>query len=634
MPSNTRGPVRRAQLIAPFGPGAMVVARGGVSLITAGLDHWFQREDGQGNIEISEFRVPEWRLENLLGVAGFRMPPDYRTGGPQERNIGMTVPFLRFPQWHFCPRCHLLKEFPLVQRGSVKCPRCEAEKKTRFMFQVPFVALCDRGHIQDFPWREWVHHSLRPLCDRPMRLMATGSASLSGQKVKCECGEERTLGLITGADPGGAMTHLSSHLAEGAEYLCQGRMPWLGSGAAEPCGRPLRGSLRNASNVYYAQVRSSIYLPRGHSAIERELVAEMERPPLSTNISVAADAGLQRRQILQSIRTHQEMLLTPYNDQQILAALEIVLGTSGTTTPEGGAAVAGDSIETAFRREELAVLLRERAEKELMIRCAAPGDYGSIVQGHFSRIMLVDTLRETRVLAGFTRILPGTDQPIEKLGKMLWRNQPPANAAWLPACTVHGEGILLQFSEERLRRWEAQDAVGKRITRLANTYAGLRAKRSWRERTISPRFVLLHTTAHLLMNRLTFECGYSSAALRERLYVSENAEAPMASVLIYTADGDSEGTMGGLVRMGKPGYLEPVLARALEAAGWCSADPVCMEMGNRTGQGPDSCNLAACHNCALVPETACEEFNRFLDRAAVVGDFEGTVPGYFAVDGN
>lgn len=131
------------------------------------------------------------------------------------------------------------------------------------------------------------------------------------------------------------------------------------------------------------------------------------------------------------------------------------------------------------------------------------------------------------------------------------------------------------------------------------------------------------------MNRLTFECGYSSAALRERIYVSNSNHAPMCGVLIYTADGDSEGTMGGLVRMGKPGNLEPVLIKAIENAKWCSSDPICMELGSGSGQGPDSCNLAACHNCALVPETACEEFNRFLDRGVIVGDFEGTINGYF-----
>ena len=133
------------------------------------------------------------------------------------------------------------------------------------------------------------------------------------------------------------------------------------------------------------------------------------------------------------------------------------------------------------------------------------------------------------------------------------------------------------------------------------------------------------------MNRLSFECGYSSAALRERLYISDHPSAPMAGLLIYTADGDSEGTMGGLVRMGKPGHFEPMIRRALENAEWCSADPVCREMGAQSGQGPDSCNLAACHSCALVPETACEEFNRFLDRTLVVEDVTKSDLSFFSL---
>ncbi|MFD8197664.1 Zn-binding domain-containing protein [Streptomyces wuyuanensis] len=132
---------------------------------------------------------------------------------------------------------------------------------------------------------------------------------------------------------------------------------------------------------------------------------------------------------------------------------------------------------------------------------------------------------------------------------------------------------------------------------------------------MSPRFILLHTLAHLLINQLTYECGYSSASLRERLYVSPGPDG-IAGRLIYTAAGDSEGTLGGLVRMGEPGRLEGVLENALARAAWCSSDPVCI--GSK-GQGPGSCNLAACHGCALLPETAWEECYRFLVRALVVG---------------
>ena len=48
------------------------------------------------------------------------------------------------------------------------------------------------------------------------------------------------------------------------------------------------------------------------------------------------------------------------------------------------------------------------------------------------------------------------------------------------------------------------------------------------------------------------------------------------------------------------------------------------------GQGPDSCNLAACHGCALLPETSCEEFNRFLDRGLVTGTLDEPDLGFFS----
>ena len=163
-----------------------------------------------------------------------------------------------------------------------------------------------------------------------------------------------------------------------------------------------------------------------------------------------------------------------------------------------------------------------------------------------------------------------------------------------------------------------------------NYYQAVSGRRGFEiSNELHPVFIMIHTFAHLLMNQLTFECGYSSASLRERLYFSSDDQAPMAGLLIYTAAGDSEGTMGGLVRMGQPELFYPLLQQAIRKAQWCSADPVCMELGSHGGQGPFSCNLAACHNCALVPETACEEFNRFLDRGVVTGTVEDRSLGYF-----
>ena len=122
----SRFPVRRAQLISPFGVGAMQVSRDGTSVITAGLDHWYEREDRSNDsrtIDIDEYTLEEWRLQQMLGVKEFRLPPDFRVprSGEQVPNCNLTVPFLRFPAWHFCPKCKRLVELPLIARGRQKC---------------------------------------------------------------------------------------------------------------------------------------------------------------------------------------------------------------------------------------------------------------------------------------------------------------------------------------------------------------------------------------------------------------------------------------------------------------------------------------------------------------------------------
>jgi hypothetical protein len=317
-------------------------------------------------------------------------------------------------------------------------------------------------------------------------------------------------------------------------------------------------------------------------------------------------------------------MLSLYSDDQIREGLKIILaGDQEVKTIK----VPGDDVETAFRREEYEVLRGARDEKQLLIRTNMLSEYESIAKDYFARVNLVSKLRETRALAGFSRILPENNDGLERRKAMMRRNMLPPSQSWLPAYIVYGEGIFLEFNEVRLRDWESHPAVVSRISDLDKRYRQQEPKGI--PVAVSPRLLLLHTLAHLLMNRLIFECGYGSASLCERLYVSDNKASPMAGILLYTAAGDAEGTMGGLVRMGKKGLLEPMLRRALEGAGWCSADPVCMEMALRGGQGPDSCNLAACHSCALVPETACELFNRFLDRGVVVGDLSNREIGYF-----
>ncbi len=627
-----RGPVRRGQLISPFGPGAMMILPDGVSVICGGLDHWFKDEDGgTENIDPWEYQVDEWRLAARLNVAYFSLPPDFRLVQQYsaKTNCKLTVPFLRFPQWHYCTRCGLMQRVPLVTRERLKCKECEARLgRTSYLVQVPFVAMCDAGHIQDFPWVEWVYKTAKPPeKPPPMRLVSTGSMTLAGQKVKVDGGPERTLGGITNASPDGNETDLSCLLdSSKVPYVCPGHRPWLGTEEGEGCGRPLRGTLRSAANVYFAQIHNSIYLPHSEDTTVAEAISLLEQPP----ISIVVDILRSKNNAIPTsadLRKLQRELVHGYTDRQLEQAIAIVCG--GGTPQLKQQPTAGDDDETGFRRQEYKTLFTAADFEQLVLSPANLADYKPDFSRFVSHVTLVHKLRETRALTGFTRVFADTDRDLASQQAMLRLNPPEPDKMWLPAYVVFGEGIFLSLDEQRLQQWEASPETQARIQDLVKRYQELRQARQLRDRQIGARYVLLHTLAHLLINRLTFECGYSSAAIRERLYVSENPDAPMAGVLIYTAAGDAEGTLGGLVRMGKPGRLEPLLHRALTAAQWCSADPVCMEMGQSGGQGPDSLNLAACHGCCLVPETACEEFNRLLDRGLLIGLSGNPAIGFF-----
>jgi hypothetical protein len=456
-----------------------------------------------------------------------------------------------------------------------------------------------------------------------MRLIATGGMTLAGQKVKVDGGPERTLAGITIASPDGNETDLSQQLdSQRTPYLCSGHRPWLGTEESEGCGRPLRGTLRSAANVYFAQIHSSIYLPRSEDTTVSEIISLLEQPPISTFVGILKGVGVVPTP--ENLQAQFRELVQGYTDQHLKEAIATVCSEEEQPQQQQ---TAGEGPETRFRRQEYDTLVTAADFDQLVLRPADLDRYELEFSRFFSHVTLVHKLRETRALTGFTRVFAETNHDLSSQQAMLRLN--PSEEKWLPAYTVFGEGIFLTLDEQRLQQWEAMPEIQNRVAPLVERYQALRQARHLSDRPMGARYILLHTLAHLLINRFTYECGYSSAALRERLYVSESSTAPMAGILIYTAAGDAEGTLGGLVRMGKPGRLEPLLSRALTGAQWCSADPVCMEMGQSGGQGPDSLNLAACHGCCLVPETACEEFNRLLDRGLVIGPFSNHTVGFF-----
>jgi hypothetical protein len=185
----------------------------------------------------------------------------------------------------------------------------------------------------------------------------------------------------------------------------------------------------------------------------------------------------------------------------------------------------------------------------------------------------------------------------------------------LPAVQNYGEGIFIQFNEERLNDFAKDSRIQNILNRNLNkqdqgygTYELLKKS--------GQKYFIVHSFSHLIMRELEFACGYPTASLKERLYISSEEKEFMAGILIYTADG-SEGSMGGLVSQASEHNIEKLLRNALLRGVDCSSDPLCWES---EGQGLFDFNLAACFSCSLTAETSCEVMNLGLDRRVLVDE--------------
>ncbi|MFD3349468.1 DUF1998 domain-containing protein [Alteromonas macleodii] len=626
--------VRLGQLIAPFGPGSIYTDKNGVPTVVCGLDYWFTR-DVNGCPQVSDEAkeksdIFEPRLSELLKITCFRRPPEFYYDSNNPEMSKLMVQGHRLPRWYVNNNSGRLKRFNLETQKLDK-------PETGSWRPVRFIAVCESGHMSDFPWKEWIDCTCND--NNGLMLNDSGGADLSSINVKCtQCKRSRSLaGATLIRREEGAIT--SSGLSDKG-ILCSGQRPWLGERADEPgCKSHLSGVLINQSNIYFANTASSIFLP--------ELNCNEEHLKIQSIFS-QSDSEVNQAKVMFSlgykegginilkkeIEKHWDDGATLPDDETIHDAYKKY----GNGEPDTGTAAIPDIADTAllsFRRQEFNILRNEIPQgksPELRILSSIVPD---CLQSIFERVNLVERLRETRVFYGFDRLVKDPDPLLgmpDKALNQLFARPPGTEASWLPAVKNYGEGIYLELSESAIAAWLDKNAdwLQRRYTpdfvsRMINEPLLLPPDNNvnWRW---AAKYQLVHTLSHILINQLVFECGYSSAALKERLFVSNDAAAPMAGILIYTASGDSEGSLGGLVRLGRPEMFENLVKRAVSRASWCSADPVCSE--NLGGTGSKQVNLAACHACVLLPETACETINNGLDRATLVGTPEFQQGGF------
>lgn len=604
--------IRIGQLISTFGPGAIVDFTD-QSLMTASTEFWKGK---------TLKNIYDRRLQDELGVNFFKMPiaDDYN-----------GIPFVRFPEWYFCPVCREFKKLSeweveyrknnrQEQSSIMKKPRCSKCKNVKLL-PASILVVCEKGHIHDFPWIEWVHYK-NPVCDNPKLKMSMNTGTLGIEGFKVECTNCRCKESLAGSFSKDAFKKREKK-DPGKDFSCKCTSPWKGrldKNNEESCELYPRAVQRNGLNVYYSKILSSILIPPYTSKLAKEILDSKEFDALLSNKTKKEANGQLDKFMEDELEDYVKCISEEIQNNNIENIREIVkreLNNNKDTVSKG-------TIDK-YREDEYEAITKSNEDKndeDFKIEVQKIEDYS---MEELSKVVLVKKIREISTLVGFSRLNPPDKYTMDDKDVVSLKHK---TSNWYPATEVRGEGIFIEFDQEKINHWADNDIIKKRANKINNIYNKNREEKNMVTRIISPKFILLHTLAHLIIRELSFECGYATSSIKERIYCNQpSSEKIMSGILLYTADSDAEGSLGGLVQQGKADFLPNIIKRAVSRAKWCSADPVCIMS---EGQGRDSLNLAACHSCVLLPETSCEEFNVLLDRAMIVGDLDNGDLGFLS----
>lgn len=605
------GELRPSQALTTFGIGS-IIDLPSLSVMVMGLEDWPVKD----TVEIGEQRLLA-SVKEVLGqqVAALRsapIPQETFQANPFDAAALVGIPVAPFPRWMVCPYCRRLAP---LSSGLFKLEtpyrmdqiryvhmNCTKAGKPPTVMPARFVMACKNGHLDDFPWRAFVHRDEKTKCTGGLKLREL-DASGAAASVEVICEGENC----------GAVRRMSDAFKKDlmALPLCNARRPHLrdsdSSGCKTPSGQKMRMEpmLQGASNSWFGLMLSALAIPQASGKL-KQLIDEhwtiLEKVQSQQNI-----------ELLQQV-TPQLRDLSEYAPADIWQAVQV----KKTVEP------AEEEDPTDLKTPEWEIFTDpQSAEKsrDFQLRVAVPPKrYGR----YFEKIVLAERLREVRALVGFTRIESPSDYdnptafPESQRARL--SRLPPT---WVPSSEIRGEGLFFHFTEDVIQKWV------KKVQPLDAVF--LEAHERWRSaRELDPpgefypgvRFVLLHSFAHALIRQLAVECGYTSASLRERIYSRNPGEdkPEMAGVLIYTAAPDSEGTLGGLVSLGKPETLERHLDQALDNMRLCASDPLCAE--HHPFRDGSTLHAASCHACLFAPETSCERGNKYLDRALLIPTVE------------
>ncbi|MBW6535765.1 MAG: DUF1998 domain-containing protein [Mariniphaga sp.] len=570
----------------------------------------------------------------------------YNTSLPKLKDHIIDAEY--FPKWMYCNKCNSFKHIDDWYKGwkivfhskeinkindsftPPKCYKCyqtakknKEKRKYYLLEQVRFILTAPNGNIKDLPWSNWTNLSREKDEAGQQKIIFNGAccnkqdlkylrsdkfSDFSGVRIQCKNPECKTKGKqvslaglfglrVPDFDRNGEIKIVSDN--DGNPVLDnKGRIQKI-------FFKPV---IRTSNSVYYPLITNSLYLPT--TVIKKEIKDKIK--------TLFYDAELSIEKIQEKVNKGDVKI-------SISEINEIV-------NPEKQDFIK----EVDYRLKEYNYLTNESPEDFDLVFEEETSDLLS--NFGIRKLLKINRLKLTSVQTGFSR-----QEPIDKdlfaeysmndfipvsneAVKAKYTSSKGNSTKLLPGIESFGEGIFIDFDSDKILAWHNEQLLNKdfkkRIETIKNNGENSEYKPS-EEKTkmfsnlvYLSKFIFIHSFSHILIKELEFLTGYSASSISERLYVNENE---MQGVLIYTMAG-AEGSFGGLVSQSNPERFIKILESALARAKDCASDPICY---NSEGQGIGGLNLAACYSCSLLPETSCEEFNSYLDRALLIDNNYG-----------
>ncbi|MHB1536092.1 MAG: hypothetical protein ACYC1D_16075 [Acidimicrobiales bacterium] len=191
------GQARPSHLVTTAGVGA-VIDLPSMSVVVRGLHAW----SPEHTETVVEPRLLD-EVRRVLGpqVRSLRQAP-WSADAADDGWTKVGVPVSPFPRWVRCPRCYRLGpldppgQFELVHRYGRRPDlakwvhaRCQnqpqvAVGRRRPCLPARFLVVCEEGHLDDFPYVEFVHQGATQLCGGA-KLALSDSASTLGPRSRC-----------------------------------------------------------------------------------------------------------------------------------------------------------------------------------------------------------------------------------------------------------------------------------------------------------------------------------------------------------------------------------------------------------------------------------------------------------------